>query len=72
MVFLGAVRGWASLFLGFLVFSSVQLFCLGLVGEYIGRIYIESKRRPLFVIKEVYRTAATKQLLSQEERLHEA
>ena len=41
VVFLGTVRGWASLFLGFLIFSSVQLFCLGLVGEYIGRIYIE-------------------------------
>jgi glycosyltransferase involved in cell wall biosynthesis len=71
VVFLGAVRGWASLFLGFLIFSSVQLFCLGLVGEYIGRIYIESKRRPLFVIKEVCRAAASEQQLSRE-RLHGA
>lgn len=72
VVFIGAVKGWASLFLGFLIFSSVQLFCLGLVGEYVGRIYIESKRRPLYVIKEVYRgPAVTEQLLSRE-RLHEA
>lgn len=51
--FIGDVKGWASLFLAFLVFSSVQLFCLGLMGEYIGRIFVETKRRPLYVIKEV-------------------
>jgi len=71
VVFVGTVRGWASLFLGFLIFSSIQLFCLGLVGEYVGRIYIESKRRPLYVIKEVHRGAATEQPLSRE-RLHGA
>ena len=52
-VYLGVVKGWASLFLAFLVFSGVQLFCLGLLGEYIGRIFVETKRRPLYVIKEV-------------------
>lgn len=69
VVFIGAVKGWASLFLGFLVFSSVQLFCIGLVGEYVGRIYIESKRRPLYVIKEIYR-GAVEQVRSPE-KLHE-
>lgn len=70
VVFIGAVKGWASLFLGFLVFSSVQLFCIGLVGEYVGRIYIESKRRPLYVIKEIYRGAAEQ--VRSPEKLHEA
>ena len=70
VIFIGAVKGWASLFLGFLVFSSVQLFCLGLVGEYVGRIYIESKRRPLYIIKEVYRGTTTEQVRPRE-RLHE-
>ncbi len=51
--FLGVVKGWSSLFLAFLVFSGVQLFCLGLMGEYIARIFVETKRRPLYVIKEV-------------------
>ena len=31
---------------------------IGLLGEYVGRIYMESKRRPLFVVREVYRAAA--------------
>lgn len=35
-------------------FSGVQLLCLGLMGEYIGRIYEEVKRRPLFIIDRVY------------------
>ena len=68
-IFLGGVRGWASLFLAFLVFSSVQLFCLGLMGEYIGRIFVESKRRPLFMIKEVHHgTPASEQFLARERR----
>jgi dolichol-phosphate mannosyltransferase len=53
LLFHGAVRGWTSLFLAFLLFSSVQLFSLGLMGEYIGRIFVETKRRPLFIVKEI-------------------
>jgi dolichol-phosphate mannosyltransferase len=59
-LFLGVVKGWSSLFLAFLLFSSVQLFCIGLMGEYIGRIFIETKRRPLYVIKEVFRRTTEK------------
>jgi dolichol-phosphate mannosyltransferase len=69
VLFIGDVKGWASLFMAFLVFSSVQLFSLGLMGEYIGRIFIETKRRPLFVVKEVCRAMpATEQLPSRERR----
>lgn len=45
------VRGWASLFTAILFFSGVQLFCIGVIGEYIARIYDEVKRRPQFIIK---------------------
>jgi polyisoprenyl-phosphate glycosyltransferase len=68
--FLGDVKGWASLFLAFLIFSSVQLFCLGLMGEYIGRIFVETKRRPLYVIKEVFRCVPIAEQLPARERLH--
>lgn len=52
--FLGkTVEGWTSLALIILALGSVQLFVAGLMGEYMGRLYIESKRRPLFVIQEV-------------------
>jgi glycosyltransferase involved in cell wall biosynthesis len=49
------VRGWAISFIGMLFMSGVQLLCIGILGEYIGRIYTESKQRPLFLLKEVLR-----------------
>jgi polyisoprenyl-phosphate glycosyltransferase len=47
------VRGWASLAAIVLIPSSIQLFMLGVFGEYLGRMYMESKRRPLYIIDEV-------------------
>jgi len=50
---LSVVRGWTSILLLFLFFSGVQLLVLGVIGEYVGRTYVESKRRPLFIVSEV-------------------
>jgi hypothetical protein len=47
------VMGYASLMCTVLLMASVQLICIGILGEYIGRIYDEVKRRPLFVIRSV-------------------
>jgi polyisoprenyl-phosphate glycosyltransferase len=52
------VRGWAMSFIGMLFMSGVQLLCLGILGEYIGRIYTESKQRPLFLVRDIWQTAA--------------
>ncbi|MGB4101396.1 MAG: glycosyltransferase family 2 protein [Alphaproteobacteria bacterium] len=49
----GVVPGWTSLVCMFLIFSALQLFCLGVMGEYVGRIYMQSKGRPLFIVREV-------------------
>lgn len=46
------MSGWVILSILVLALSSVQLIFIGLVGEYLGRIYIETKQRPLYVIKE--------------------
>ena len=46
------VRGWASIMFAFFFVSGIQLFILGIMGEYIGRIYREVQARPLYVIRE--------------------
>jgi dolichol-phosphate mannosyltransferase len=49
--------GWTSLAAIMLILGSVQLFVLGVFGEYLGRMYIETKRRPLYIVNEVRRSA---------------
>jgi len=49
------IRGWTSLMTVVLVLGSVQLLVLGIMGEYLGRLYIQSKARPLFIISDIYR-----------------
>jgi polyisoprenyl-phosphate glycosyltransferase len=51
----GTVPGWTSLTLLVVMISSVQLLVLGLIGEYVGRTYIQSKNRPLYVISHIHR-----------------
>jgi dolichol-phosphate mannosyltransferase len=49
------VRGWFTLFIGILFLGALQMISLGIVGEYIGRIYTEVKQRPLFLLSELLR-----------------
>lgn len=48
------VPGYASLLVVMLFFGGLQLMSLGVIGEYIGRIYFESKQRPLYLIRKSY------------------
>ncbi|MCX5696459.1 MAG: glycosyltransferase family 2 protein [Candidatus Omnitrophica bacterium] len=47
------ISGWASILVSILFLSSIQILTLGILGEYIGRIYEESKQRPLYIIDEL-------------------
>lgn len=48
------VTGWTAMFIMVLFLGGVQLLSLGVIGEYIGRIYGEAKRRPLYLVAERY------------------
>jgi dolichol-phosphate mannosyltransferase len=47
-----SIQGWTSLMLVVVVLGAVQMFVLALMGEYIGRLYNESKRRPLYTVQD--------------------
>jgi polyisoprenyl-phosphate glycosyltransferase len=47
------VAGWTSTMLVTVILGAVQMFVLGMIGEYLGRLYIESKRRPLYLVADV-------------------
>lgn len=44
------VEGWATIVVSIWMLGGVHLLCLGVIGEYIGKIYIETKKRPKFII----------------------
>ena len=48
-----AIPGWTSLMLIVVVIGAVQMFVLGLMGEYIGRLYSQAKQRPLYIVQEI-------------------
>jgi polyisoprenyl-phosphate glycosyltransferase len=47
-----AIPGWASTVLPMYLLGGIQLFSLGVIGEYLGKIYLETKRRPRYFIEE--------------------
>jgi polyisoprenyl-phosphate glycosyltransferase len=49
-----AVPGWASTVIPIFFIGGLNILFLGLIGEYVGKMYLEVKRRPLFIIKEKY------------------
>jgi polyisoprenyl-phosphate glycosyltransferase len=53
LILKSVVPGWASIILVQALFSGITLICIGLVGDYISRIYEESKGRPLYVVDQV-------------------
>lgn len=52
LVFTDPVSGWPSLACIIFFVSGIQLFCLGIMGEYLSKTYLETKKRPIYIIKE--------------------
>lgn len=52
LVFGDPVSGWASLVCIILFIGGIQLFCMGIMGQYISKNYMESKRRPHYIVRE--------------------
>ena len=53
------VEGWATIMVAMLFLGSVQLICLGILGEYLGRIFNEVKPRPMYVIEHILEPASS-------------
>lgn len=47
------VPGYATIIVLILLLGSVQLFCIGIIGEYVGRTFEQSKKRPVYIAKEI-------------------
>ena len=52
LVYGDPVNGWPSLACIILFVSGIQLFCMGIIGQYLAKTYLESKKRPIYIIKE--------------------
>jgi polyisoprenyl-phosphate glycosyltransferase len=49
--------GYASLLIAILLMGAIQLLSLGIIGEYLGRLFVEVKARPIYIVEGVYEDA---------------
>ena len=52
LLFGDPVAGWASMVCIIVFIGGIQLFCLGIMGQYIAKIYMEAKKRPHYILAE--------------------
>lgn len=60
LIFGDPVDGWASLMCTIIFIGGIQLFCIGIMGQYIGKTYMETKNRPHFIVSETNIDEVTK------------
>ena len=64
LLFLRLVPQWAIMLFILLLFAAINLFALGLIGEYVGRSFIQGKGRPLYIIRSVTRSGSDEETVS--------
>ena len=52
LMFGDPVAGWPSMICVIFFVSGIQLFCLGIIGQYLSKAYLEIKKRPIYLVKE--------------------
>lgn len=52
LLFGGDVPGYASTIMLILIFGGMNMFALGIIGEYVGRIYTEVRQRPVYIVRD--------------------
>ena len=62
IVFGDPVAGWASMVCVTIFIGGIQLFCTGIMGQYLAKTYMEVKRRPHYIIKETNQSASVKRV----------
>ena len=50
------VAGWPSLACIIFFVGGINLFCTGIIGEYLAKTYLETKKRPIYIVKETEKT----------------
>lgn len=61
LIFGDPVPGWPSLVCILFFLSGIQLFCMGVIGAYLSKTYLETKKRPIYIIKETNQTKKIKE-----------
>ena len=56
LIFKDPTTGWPSLVSIILFMGGLQLLCLGIIGKYIAKIFLETKKRPHYIVKETEKT----------------
>ena len=52
LVYGDPVNGWPSMVCIIFLCSGVQLFCMGIIGQYLSKTYLETKKRPIYIVGE--------------------
>ena len=58
-----SVRGFPTLIVTVMILGGLQLMAIGIIGEYLGRLFIESKRRPLYLLED-YQPPSSKNVVN--------